>query len=224
MGRKKRAEILIDSKTQGEVMLPTEILKDEHRVIEQVLTCLERIADYCAFQRKLDGPSALQALDFFRTFADGCHHHKEEAHLFPVLERKGFPPKNGPTAVMRTEHDEGRHHIHAMASAVEHAMLGDSGAVERFVEHAQSYVRLLRQHIAKEDNCLFPMTDAALSSSERDALLAAFDDVESRETEARNHERCLKMADQLATRFGVTRGTVATGYVCGHHAAQPVAS
>jgi hypothetical protein len=36
-------------------MLPTDILKDEHRVIEQVLTCLERIADDCAAQRILDG-------------------------------------------------------------------------------------------------------------------------------------------------------------------------
>jgi hemerythrin-like domain-containing protein len=205
-------------------MLPTEILKDEHRVIEQVLNCLERIADDCAAERKLDGRSALQALDFFRTFADGCHHHKEEAHLFPVLERKGFPPTSGPTAVMRSEHAEGRRHVQAMAAAVERATLGDSGAVSRFVEHARGYIRLLREHIAKEDNCLFPMADAALSSNERDALLVAFDEVESREAEARDHTRCLEIANRLATRFGVTLETVANGHVCGHYAANPVAS
>jgi hemerythrin-like domain-containing protein len=119
-------------------MLPTDILKDEHRVIEQVLTCLERIADDCAAQRILDGYSALQALDFFRTFADGCHHHKEEAHLFPALEAKGFPPKTGPTAVMRAEHTEGRDHIQAMNSAVRDATRGDSAAVE----HLSNMLRL----------------------------------------------------------------------------------
>jgi hemerythrin-like domain-containing protein len=102
-------------------MLATEILKDEHRVIEQVLNCLERIADVCAAERKLDGRSALHALDFFRSFADGCHHRKEEAHLFPALEAKGFPPKTGPTAVMRAEHTECRQHVQAMASVVEDA-------------------------------------------------------------------------------------------------------
>jgi hemerythrin-like domain-containing protein len=204
-------------------MLPTEILKDEHRVIEQVLNCLERIADDGAVERKLDGYSAQQALDFFQTFADGCHHHKEEAHLFPALEAKGFPPVGGPTAVMRTEHSEGRRHIQAMVPAVEDATQGDSEAVDTFVEHAQAYARLLREHIAKEDNCLFPMANAALSVSEREALAAAFDAVEHPEVKARDHRRCLAIADELAKRFGITRATVSNGHSCCDHRAEAMA-
>jgi hemerythrin-like domain-containing protein len=204
-------------------MLPTEILKDEHRVIEQVLTCLERIADDCAAQRRLDGYSALQALDFLRTFADGCHHRKEEAHLFPALEAKGFPPQSGPTAVMRAEHTEGRDHIQAMNSAVRDATRGDAAAVERFIEHAQSYVRLLREHIAKEDNCLFPMANAAMSFSEKEALVAAFDSVENQDAEARNHQRCLEIAEELAKRFGVTKAAASNARTCCHHTAEALA-
>ena len=59
-------------------MTPTEILMDEHRVIEQVLDVLERIVQQSEVQGRLDGQSAGKAIDFFRVFADGCHHPKEE--------------------------------------------------------------------------------------------------------------------------------------------------
>ena len=50
-------------------MKATEILMDEHRVIEQVLTCLEKLADRCEAGEKLDSNSALEALEFLRNFA-----------------------------------------------------------------------------------------------------------------------------------------------------------
>jgi len=75
-------------------MRSTEILQDEHRVIEQVLNCLEKMADQALVAGRLDESSAREALDFFQTFADGCHHHKEEDHLFPLMEAR-WHAKNG---------------------------------------------------------------------------------------------------------------------------------
>src|SRR5262249_23172688 len=186
-------------------MQPTDILKGEHRVIEQVLSCLERIADDCGEDRRLDGFSARQALEFFQTFADGCHHRKEEAHLFPALEAKGFSPRFGPTYMMRSEHDEGRRHIRAMAEAVEDASLGDPEAVGQCLEHARGYARLPRAHIAKEDRCLFPLADEVFSAADQEALLAVFDDVEDREMHVGTHEKYLRVADELAERFHLSR-------------------
>ncbi len=57
-------------------MRPTEILMQEHRVIEQVLNCLEIIAQRAEADSKLDTDSANQAIDFLRNFADRCHHGK----------------------------------------------------------------------------------------------------------------------------------------------------
>ena len=100
-------------------MKPTEILSGEHRIIEQVLDCLEKIAQNCATGGRLDKTSAEQALDFFRDFADRCHHGKEETHLFRAMEAKGFPRQGGPTGVMLHEHEQGRAHIRDMAEAIE---------------------------------------------------------------------------------------------------------
>mgnify|MGYP000753666721 CR=1 FL=1 len=44
-----------------------------------------------------------EAVDFFRMFADRCHHAKEENHLFPAMEAKGMPREGGPTGVMLYE-------------------------------------------------------------------------------------------------------------------------
>lgn len=98
-------------------MKPTELLMQEHRVIEQVLDCLEIMAQRANAGDKLDVESAKQAIDFFGNFADKCHHGKEEDCLFPLLEEKGFSREQGPTGVMLHEHEEGRRHVRGMAEA-----------------------------------------------------------------------------------------------------------
>jgi hemerythrin-like domain-containing protein len=196
-------------------MNATEILRDEHRVIEQVLACLERMAEYCAYGAPLDVKSAAQALDFFRNFADRCHHGKEEGGLFPLLERRGFAREGGPTAVMRWEHDEGRRLLEGMTAAV--AAPEGSSATGRFTVLARDYAALLRAHIRKEDACLFPMADLTLSAADQEALREAFGAAEHDEMGEGAHEAYLALADELADRWGVPRacGPVAASGPCG---------
>jgi hemerythrin-like domain-containing protein len=189
-------------------MKATDILMDEHRVIEQVLDCLEKLADRCEAGEKLDRTSALEALDFFRHFADRCHHAKEEGHLFPLLEARGLARVGGPTGVMLHEHEEGRRLVAAMAGAVE----GDSP--NAFARLARAYVGLLREHVRKEDQCLFPMADGILSPAEAESLSRSFENVESAEMGEGTHEHYLEVANVLAGKLGVPRAGVAPS--CGH--------
>lgn len=186
-------------------MKPTEILYNEHRVIEQVLECLERMAREATTVGKLNAQSARNALAFFRNFADRCHHGKEEARLFPMMEARGFPREGGPTGVMRHEHEIGRAHVRAMAESLDAAASGDPAALLRFVENADGYCVLLRDHIQKEDHCLFPMADRAFSESDHKDLLAQFEQVEAEDMGAGTHEAYLLIANELADRYGVAR-------------------
>jgi hemerythrin-like domain-containing protein len=201
-------------------MIPTEILSHEHRIIEQVLACLERMTQKFALERRLDAQSAREAVDFFRTFADRCHHGKEEAHLFPAMEAAGSPRQCGPTAVMLREHELGRLHVREMAAAIDAAAAGDAGALGRFVEHARAYVELLREHIQKEDHCLFPMANQLFTEKDQEGLMAAFGKVEAEEMGKGTHENYVKIADALAEKYGVARtATAAAGHGacgCGH--------
>src|SRR5262245_34930846 len=186
---------------------------DEHRVIEQVLACLEEMANRCEAEEKLEGKSAVQALVFFRHFADRCHHGKEEDHLFPLLEARGLPRAGGPTGVMVHEHEQGRLLVAAMTAAVE------KDTPREFARYARAYARHLREHIRKEDQVLFPLAARVLSEPEAEALLRSFEHVESDVMGKGTHEQYLRLANDLAERFGVPRARVAlsSGHGCCHH-------
>jgi len=169
----------------------------EHRVIEQVLWSLE------AFARGL-GEGAADArsqvgdfAEFFREFADRCHHGKEEDRLFKALTEHGFPADGGPVAVMLHEHEVGRHHVRALAEIG--AGDGALGSQERdqVRMHALEFVALLRHHIMKEDEILFPAAERALPADALAVLAEDFERHEREEMGSGTHERLHRLADKL---------------------------
>jgi hemerythrin-like domain-containing protein len=172
---------------------PTQILSDEHRVIERVLGAVEKLAK---------GPvGALEpwkkALDFIRHFADECHHFKEERVLFPALEEHGIPRDGGPVGMMLMEHEEGRSYVRSMLAAISLIEAKNEAAKENLLTSAQAYCRLLREHIQKEDEILFRMADEVISAEEQKMLSAAFAQHEAEEMGAGTHEKYLRIAAEL---------------------------
>ncbi len=201
----------------NEAVKPTQILSGEHRVILRVISCLERIVDAGAREGKINGDDARSAVAFFRTFADSCHHAKEEDALFPALVARGIPRENGPIAVMLDEHEIGRAAVRAMDEAIDGASGGDDPSLVRFVHSAREYIELLRQHIAKEDEVLFPMAEGVLDDAARSELLAAFERAELAHEEG-THERMLELANGLCDKYGVAADPEhGTSPCCGHH-------
>jgi len=189
-------------------MQPTDILMSEHRIIEQVLNCLEKILEQCTTEKRLDTKSAKQAIEFFRSFADRCHHGKEEAQLFPVMQANGFSGGCSPVVVMLREHELGRLYIQGMDAVIEPAAAGDPESLKWFIQHGQSYLNLLKEHIRKEDICLFPAANHRLTEKDQEQLLAAIEKIEAEEIGQETHEACLCIANELADRFGVPRTTI----------------
>lgn len=201
-------------------MRATEILSQEHRIIEQVLSAVDVLADQARRTRSLDGQSATQAIDFIRNFADRCHHAKEEDLLFKAMEAAGFARDSGPIAVMLHEHEQGRGWVREMVAAAEEASRGGAkaaGAIDAFVEAAWSYVELLRAHIQKEDGVLYPMADRVLTAEAQAELLVGFERVEASHANG-THERYVRSAQELAQRFGATAPACsgACSSCCGH--------
>lgn len=200
-------------------MNPSDILSDEHRVIERVLDCLEKMAEQAEGSGQVDVDSAEQAIDFFRNFADRCHHGKEEVHFFPAMEARGFPRDGGPTGVMLQEHEVGRQRVAGMRDALAAAKGGDRDAPRQFSSHARAYIAMLRNHIDKEDHCLFPMANHALTEADQRQLLDAFVQTEAVHIGAGVHERYLRLANGLVERFRIAPSEVPTSVsqgCCGH--------
>jgi len=210
-------------------MYTTQILMNEHRVIEQVLDCLDAISDSAMGLERLDCVDANKVIDFLFEFADGCHHAKEERVLFPALEAIGFSASQGPTAIMRMEHEHGRSLLAQMREAVLEAEAGLPNGPTVFAYAAGRYLELLRMHIRKEDNCLFPAADEALSGTAQRTLTEQCEYVEEHEVGENKHEYYLGIANDLADKYDVPRAQFVLveqepGLACCHSHGQPVAA
>lgn len=202
-------------------MRPTEILSQEHRVIEVMLKVLDKITAQAEIEGKLAKEPAEQAIDFIRTFADGCHHGKEEGQLFPAMVATGIPQENGPIAVMLADHEQGREFVRGMADRIEAAAGGDKGAIEQFAANARGYIELLTAHIHKEDHILFPMADRAFSDTNQKDLLARFDRVEEHDMGEGTHETYLDLVRSLAKLYAVPHDAInQASCSCSHHQAK----
>ena len=197
-------------------MKPTDILSDEHRVIEQVLDSLEKMAQQCTSLGTLDEQPARDAVAFLLNYADRFHHAKEEVYFFPAMEAKGFPRDGGPTGVMLQEHEIGRSRVRGMDEAIGAAAGGDEQALGLFVENARAYIELLRQHIHKEDHCLYSMANDAFSEADQRELLASFEKVRSEEIDEKTYRKYIQIASDLAKRYGVHSATVQSAEQEGH--------
>lgn len=176
-------------------MQATDILMEEHRVIEKVIASLETAAHRLAAGQPIPMDFFLQAADFIKNFADGSHHRKEEGILFVALAANGMPQDAGPVGVMLADHEEGRRFTRAMREAAERVQAGDTTAAQQVTQNALGYAALLRQHIQKEDRILYPMADNVIPVEQHQQILADFNRLEH-ETEI--HEKYLRMADELA--------------------------
>jgi hemerythrin-like domain-containing protein len=176
---------------------PTQILVAEHELILQALEALEARLD-----RMGDEPTPAdreffeKVVEFLRGFADKCHHGKEEDLLFTKMAARGFPTQGGPIAVMLSEHQAGRAFIRGIAEGA--AGIGsDPRAGDTIRRNGRGYLELLRNHIAKENQVLFPMADRTLSPEDQHELAHAFGRFEAQETGAGVHERMLGLLQEL---------------------------
>lgn len=171
-------------------------LRHEHRVIERSLRTLDAICD--KLQRGIEVPAETlgQFIDFIRTYADGFHHGKEEAHLFPALVKSGVAGDGGVIEMMREEHEAGRAFISELTDAAEAYRVGDPRTVRRFVLGAWRYMDLLTEHIHKEENVLFVLADEMLDDEALASLSGAFE-MEDEKLGVGLHEKYERIAAQL---------------------------
>ena len=137
-------------------------------------------------------------IEFFKEFADNCHHRKEEDILFPALEEYGVPNEGGPIGVMLSEHVVGRENVKGMNDAIADIKEGKESASEEFVRYARDYIALLTEHIDKENNILFVMADTRIPEEKQQSLLLEFEKAEEEKIGPGVHEKYHKLLNELS--------------------------
>ena len=139
----------------------THILLYEHRIIEQVLNCLERIAERCETDHKLERDLARDTIAFLRSFIERCHDRKVETELLPAMQAMGISSEKCLECPMRQSRKESISHLDAMEATIKPACAGSATALDKFAEHARAYIDILLDCIARHEDCLFPLIEEA---------------------------------------------------------------
>jgi hemerythrin-like domain-containing protein len=159
-------------------MTLTEDLIKEHNAIEEMLSIMRIIAGKIENDKGFDTRDVEKIIDFLRTFADKCHHGKEEIALFPALVLTGIPEEKDPVHLMLHEHNIGRGYINGLIAGVEDYKNNFANSHGLVSACLTNYVNLLHSHIQKEEDVLFPMANKVLSEQKRNEILEQFKIIE----------------------------------------------
>ena len=133
-------------------MTISDYMKPEHRACDNLFA----EAEGAVINDNFDAANTL-----FQEFMDDTlrHFHKEESVLFPTFE-EATGMTQGPTQMMRQEHEQMRGLISRMQGALENK------DKDQYLAIAEPLMILLQQHNMKEEQMLYAMCDRSINDTE----------------------------------------------------------
>lgn len=153
-------------------MMPIGPLMIEHRLIERMIGVMKQELQWLEKERKINPVFVETAVDFIRTYADRCHHGKEEDILFRDLKKKTLSPEH--RRIMEElieEHVWGRETTGRLVEANASYLKGDGEALSTIIDCMRSLVEFYPKHIEKEDKLFFIPVMEYFSEEEKDSML-----------------------------------------------------
>ncbi len=117
---------------------------------------------YAAAEEKVAARRWDEASQNWKIFRNAleAHLNREESYLFPAFEAKTGNTQ-GPTAVMRMEHEQMR----SLVSEMDDAIVARDA--ESFLGLGETLMILTQQHNMKEEQILYPMSDQVLGDPDK---------------------------------------------------------
>ncbi|MBI5231914.1 MAG: hemerythrin domain-containing protein [Coriobacteriales bacterium] len=156
---------------------PAGPLMKEHRLIERVVALLQ--AELAAIDERGSANTTLIATsaEFLHTYADLCHHGKEEDILFRDLHDK--PMTSEDADIMRgltEDHKLSRRLVGTLVDANRRYANGEMAALGEIRSAASKLVELYPRHIATEDKVFFKPAMEYFTEGERAEMLREYAD------------------------------------------------
>ncbi|MBI0583740.1 MAG: hemerythrin domain-containing protein [Methanomassiliicoccus sp.] len=156
-------------------MLPAGPLMIEHRLIERMIAVMDRHRNDIENGTSPDNALLDAIVDFLRTYADRCHHGKEEDLLFTALKSKPMTP-DMVMAMDRLidDHARSRALVRRLGESNARSRGGDASATGDITEAIAGLVSIYPDHIRREDKEFFPAAMKYLTKEESDVMLSEF--------------------------------------------------
>lgn len=146
---------------KGNKMKATELLRADHQIVLEKLGILETSLG-------LTGEDSLKSIKEVVNFLSGeleRHLLNEEEALFPPLE-EFLGREGGPIGVMLAEHEDLRKTLEILRQTLKR----ENVESKELSLYGGRVIEVLRSHIFKEDNILFPMAEMHLDEAELEEI------------------------------------------------------
>jgi regulator of cell morphogenesis and NO signaling len=155
----------------------SDVLKKEHRIIEDIIKILEACAKRLEENKKLDIEILTGSVDLIKNFTHKYHRRKEESVLFKIIGRKTVLWGLGDIAPLLYEHEEGAEYVRSLAGLLTDAIksgIASKRAKRSVIKNIYGYNALLSSHLLQEEKKLYPLAERILSNQERENVLRSF--------------------------------------------------
>ena len=140
-------------------------LLEDHDKILQFLDMFEKTLIQFMIEDTFHKETYSEAITFIHEFADKAHHQREEEILFHyMIEHAGSAAEKLVRQGMLVEHDLARFYVKELEQTVASYEL-QKRSIDKLniLSYGKSYCDLLRRHIDKENQTVFPFAERTLA-------------------------------------------------------------
>jgi len=153
----------------------------EHRLIERMIRVMQVLLEDMKTHNTVDPGRVDAIIHFIRSYADRCHHGKEEDILFRALGSKPLSSEHRRiTEELIEDHKLGRKITSSLLEANERYKKGDPAALSAIAGGFRSLADFYPKHIEKEDRHFFLPVMGYFSPEEKAAMIRAGYESDSR--------------------------------------------
>ena len=157
------------------LMTPMGFLMVEHRLIERMVNLIEIELGKIDRGKKPDMIFLDGAIDFAKTYADACHHGKEEGILFDKLVMKKLTGEHKKLMdELVLDHIQSRKIIVNLEMARERHLKGEPDTVEPIRIICRSLTEFYPGHMRKEEEDFFSASMEYFSKREQEEMVKKF--------------------------------------------------
>ena len=163
-------------------MLPIGPLMVEHRLIEKLIKLMEKQAIKIRKNKLADIEFIDDCIDFIKTYADWCHHGKEEDILFAQLKGKKLSDEHSRIVnELIKDHDYARRITAQLVDERNNYMKSANEAEKQIISfeiygHLKALISFYPEHIRKEDKEFFVPCMEYFTARQKKDMLCKFQD------------------------------------------------
>lgn len=161
---------------------PIKMLYQEHEVILKAIKKGKFLNGLWKTDKHSFEEQMKELIVFFRDYADGYHHRKEEEVLFPAISENPQFVLHGILEEFEQHHEDFREYANEINETL------NEGNAEKGFKIFLNYCSELEDHIGAENDELFVLAESLLSPNELEKIYFLFQDVDMENGNARKLE------------------------------------